>query len=115
MSSYLPCDEGVIRGAAEAPAATTGGAWVLVATILGSGMVFTDGTVVNVALPALQSALGATGSQVQWVVEAYALFLASLLLVGGSSGGYVRGDDGCLCWGRCCSPGLRVVRVCSGD
>jgi len=49
-------------------------------------MVFIDGTVVNVALPALQSALGATISQVQWVVESYTLFLAALLLVGGSLG-----------------------------
>jgi EmrB/QacA subfamily drug resistance transporter len=49
-------------------------------------MAFIDGTVVNVALPALQSALGATVSQVQWVVECYALLLAALLLVGGSLG-----------------------------
>ncbi len=49
-------------------------------------MAFIDGTVVNVALPALQSDLGATVVDVQWVVEAYALFLASLLLVGGSLG-----------------------------
>ena len=49
-------------------------------------MAFIDGTVVNVALPAMQSAFGATLSQVQWVVEAYALFLAALLLVGGSLG-----------------------------
>jgi hypothetical protein len=45
-----------------------------------------DGTVVNVALPALQSALRATLADVQWVVESYALFLATLLLVGGSLG-----------------------------
>src|ERR1700761_43399 len=49
-------------------------------------MAFIDGTVVNVALPALQSALGATVSQVQWVVESYALLLAALLLLGGSLG-----------------------------
>ncbi len=49
-------------------------------------MAFIDGTVVNVALPALQSALGATISQVQWVVESYALLLAALLLPGGSLG-----------------------------
>jgi EmrB/QacA subfamily drug resistance transporter len=65
---------------------TTSGPWVLAATILGSSMVFIDGTVVNVALPALQSALGATIAQVQWVVESYALFLAALLLIGGSLG-----------------------------
>ena len=84
--SNLPCEEGVIRTAAEAPAETRGGVWVLAATILGSSMVFIDGTVVNVALPALQRALVATVTDVQWVVEAYALFLAALLLVGGSLG-----------------------------
>src|SRR5438270_8507872 len=82
----LPCEEGVMRSAATAPAKTRGGVWVLAATILGSSMVFIDGTVVNVALPALQSALNATATDVQWVVEAYALFLAALLLVGGSLG-----------------------------
>jgi EmrB/QacA subfamily drug resistance transporter len=59
---------------------------VLAATILGSSMAFIDGTAVNVALPALQRDLGATVAQVQWVVEAYALFLSALLLVGGSLG-----------------------------
>lgn len=59
---------------------------VLVATILGSSMVFLDGTVVNLALPALQTAFDANVSVVQWIVEAYALTLASLLLVGGSLG-----------------------------
>jgi EmrB/QacA subfamily drug resistance transporter len=60
--------------------------YVLAATILGSSMVFIDGTVVNVALPALQSAFHATAIDVQWVIESYALFLAALLLVGGSLG-----------------------------
>jgi len=62
------------------------GAWILAATILGSSMAFIDGTVVNVALPALQISLHATVSDVQWVVESYALMLAALLLVGGSLG-----------------------------
>ena len=66
--------------------ATTNGHWILTATILGSSMAFIDGTVVNVALPALQSALHATLADVQWVVESYALFLAALLLIGGSLG-----------------------------
>ena len=60
--------------------------WTLVATILASAMTFIDGTVVNVALPALQADLHATITDVQWVVEAYALFLSSLILVGGSMG-----------------------------
>jgi EmrB/QacA subfamily drug resistance transporter len=63
-----------------------GGGVVLAATILGSSMAFIDGTVVNVALPALQNAFHASIADVQWVVEAYALMLAALLLVGGSLG-----------------------------
>ena len=58
--------------------------WILLASILGSSMGFIDGTVVNVALPVLQKALGATAAQVQWVVESYALALAALLLLGGA-------------------------------
>src|SRR5947209_7870468 len=49
-------------------------------------MAFIDGTVVNIALPALQTALHATVTDVQWVVESYALFLAALLITGGSLG-----------------------------
>ena len=49
-------------------------------------MTFIDGTVVNVALPALQAELHATITDVQWVVEAYALFLGALILVGGAMG-----------------------------
>src|SRR5439155_18709035 len=60
--------------------------WILAATILGSSMVFIDGTVVSVALPILQIDLGATVAEVQWVVEAYTLCLAALILVGGSLG-----------------------------
>ncbi len=62
------------------------GRWVLLATILGSSMVFLDGSTVNVALPALQDALGATVVDMQWVINGYTLFLASLLLLGGSLG-----------------------------
>jgi len=62
------------------------GRWVLAAAVLGSSLAFIDGTVVNVALPALQSDLHATLRQVQWVVESYALSLAALLLTGGSLG-----------------------------
>jgi EmrB/QacA subfamily drug resistance transporter len=75
-----------MRGTAAVPADANRGGWVLAATILASSMVFIDGTAVNVALPALQGALKATVTDVQWVVEAYALFLAALLLVGGSLG-----------------------------
>lgn len=82
-----PCDEGVIRASQTAiPCARESELWILAATILGSSMAFIDGTVVNVALPALQKALNATVFDVQWVVESYALFLAALLLAGGSMG-----------------------------
>jgi EmrB/QacA subfamily drug resistance transporter len=87
LATSSACDEVVIvSAAAEAPCSVPSRPWVLAATILASGMVFIDGTVVNVALPALQREFGATAAQVQWVIESYALFLASLLLVGGSAG-----------------------------
>ena len=81
-----PCDKAIMLAGSCTHPATTNGRWILAATILGSSMAFIDGTVVNVALPALQSALPATLADVQWVVEAYALILAALLLIGGSLG-----------------------------
>lgn len=89
MSNFIrsPCDEAVIRStAAIAPCARSSAPWILAATILGSSMAFIDGTVVNVALPALQSSLSATVVDVQWVVEAYSLTLAAFLLMGGALG-----------------------------
>src|SRR5580692_2776942 len=64
----------------------SGQRWTLIATIVASSMTFLDATVVNVALPALQTSLQATITDVQWVIEAYALFLGALILVGGSMG-----------------------------
>ncbi|MFM0345778.1 MFS transporter [Paraburkholderia sp. RL17-347-BIC-D] len=58
----------------------------LAATILGSSMAFIDGSVVNVALPSIQTELGASVAAIQWVVDAYLLFLGALVLVGGSLG-----------------------------
>jgi EmrB/QacA subfamily drug resistance transporter len=81
-----PCDEAAIRAGSCERRVTASGTWILAATILGSSMSFIDGTVVNVALPALQSALHASLAEVQWVLESYALFLAALLLTGGSLG-----------------------------
>src|SRR5437588_1972535 len=82
-----PCDENVIRSRpAAAPCSKSSGRWVLAATILASSMAFIDGTVVNVALPALQSSLNATAVDLQWVIEAYSLLLSAFLLVGGSLG-----------------------------
>jgi EmrB/QacA subfamily drug resistance transporter len=68
------------------PCTAQAGRWILAATILGSSMAFIDGTVVNVALPALQASLQTTVVGVQWVVESYGLFLGALILVGGSLG-----------------------------
>src|SRR5262249_14842221 len=82
-----PCAEGVIRGSpAVAPCSSEAAPWILAAPILGSRFAFIDGSVVTLALPALQSNLSATVIDVQWVVEAYALLLAALMLVGGSLG-----------------------------
>ena len=82
-----PCDEGAVLYGAETSARPHAAQrWTLVAAVLGSSMAFLDGTVVNVALPAIQRDLQATASQAQWVIESYALFLAALLLVGGALG-----------------------------
>jgi EmrB/QacA subfamily drug resistance transporter len=82
-----PCDEAALRSAAgDSPCKPQSGPWILAAAILGSSMGFIDGTVVNVALPALQSSFHATVVDVQWVVESYGLFLGALILVGGSAG-----------------------------
>ncbi|HEV7815900.1 MAG TPA: MFS transporter [Janthinobacterium sp.] len=82
-----PCYEGIPAKASAASLCQPGARpWVLAATILASSMVFIDGTVVNVALPALQREFKAGAGDVQWVVEAYALLLAALLLVGGTAG-----------------------------
>ena len=82
-----PCTEVFATPADTSPAcATTSRPWVLAATILGSSMAFIDSTIVNVALPALQSTLHATVVDVQWVIESYGLFLSALILVGGALG-----------------------------
>src|SRR4030088_693617 len=82
-----PCDETVTRSAgAEGPCNSDARLWILTATILGSSLAFIDGTVVNVALPAVQANFHATLVDVQWVVESYGVFLGALILVGGSLG-----------------------------
>ena len=65
---------------------TPQGRWVLAATVLGSAIVMLDSTVVNVALPRLGENLGADFAGLQWVISAYTLTLASLILIGGSLG-----------------------------
>jgi len=73
-------DDGLVRYASPR------GRWILVATILGSGIAFLDGTVVNVALPTIGRELHAGLASLQWTVNAYTLTLAGLLLLGGSLG-----------------------------
>lgn len=65
---------------------TPAGRWVLVTTVLGSGLVMIDGTVVNVALAHIGRELGAGFAGLQWTVNAYTLTLASLILLGGALG-----------------------------
>ncbi len=76
----------VDTSSANFPVSRRVGRWVLLATILGSGMAFIDSTAMNVVIPVLQSELNATIPQVQWIMEAYALFMSSLMLLGGSLG-----------------------------
>lgn len=65
---------------------STPGRWVLAVTVLGSGMAFLDGTVVNVALPTIGHDLGLSAGGLQWILNGYLLTLASLILLGGSLG-----------------------------
>ena len=81
----LPCDQAAIRAAASVPACTARRAWVLVAAVLGSTKAFVDESVVNVALPKIESDLHTTLSAMQWVVNAYTLCMSALLLVGGAT------------------------------
>ena len=82
-----PCNEGVIRsGKHDAKHREVSRSWVLAATILGSSLASVTTSAVNVALPNLQTALATTLVNAQWVVNAYTLFLAALILLGGSLG-----------------------------
>jgi MFS family permease len=79
-----PCDAGIIRATPAFPAALSDKRkrLTLVATILGSSMALIDGSVVNIALPAIQQALHADAASTQWIVNAYLLLLGALVLVG---------------------------------
>ena len=65
---------------------TVSGRWVLLATIGGSGLAMLDATVVNIALREIGSELGAGFTELQWIINAYTLTLAALILLGGSLG-----------------------------
>ena len=65
---------------------TAAGRWVLLATVLGSGVVMLDGTVVNIALPTIGRDFHTQLATLQWTVTAYTLTLAAFILIGGSLG-----------------------------
>jgi EmrB/QacA subfamily drug resistance transporter len=75
--------------AGEVRMGTAAGRWVLVTTVLGSGIVMIDGTVVNVALERIGTELDAGFTGLQWTVNAYTLTLAALILLGGSLGDHL--------------------------
>ena len=79
-----PCDAGV--AAAVLPCSNQHPRATLAATILGSSVAFIDGSVVNVALPALARDLGAGPAELSWTVNAYLLPLGALILLGGGAG-----------------------------
>ena len=85
-AQHPPCDQGVIQAQPEPGQANPRKRLALAATVLGSSMAFIDGSVVNVALPAMRAALKADAAQVQWIVNAYLLLLGALVLIGGSAG-----------------------------
>lgn len=82
-----PCDEARIRSRGTVfPCPQRDKPWVLVTAILGSSLAFIEGSVVNLALPALQASLDATSTDLQWVVNVYLLVLGAFMLTGGSLG-----------------------------
>jgi EmrB/QacA subfamily drug resistance transporter len=76
----------VTEPASQVAFSSSAGRWVLVVAVLGSGVAFLDGTVVNVALPDIGRDLDASTSALQWILNGYLLTLASLILLGGSLG-----------------------------
>jgi EmrB/QacA subfamily drug resistance transporter len=81
-----PCLSAAASGSDYQPCQPVDRKSILIMTILGSSLAFMDGSVVNVALPTFQTTFYATSSEVQWVVQSYALFCAALLLLGGALG-----------------------------
>ncbi len=82
-----PCEEAAALAAPETPGcAAHAKRWVLAGTVLASSLVFLEATVINVALPAIQDALGASVAMMQWIASTYTLALAALTMVGGALG-----------------------------
>src|ERR1700683_4715490 len=89
-SRAQPCDEAAIRATAAAGnCAANAKPWVLAATILASSIAYIDQSVVNVALPAIETELATSVAVIQWLVNAYTLCLSAFVLTGGAAGGLV--------------------------
>jgi MFS family permease len=86
-SRSSPCDEATIRATpASGDCAAAAKPWVLLVAILASSISYIDESVVNVALPAIETDLGASIVVIQWLVNAYTLTLSAFLLLGGAAG-----------------------------
>ena len=82
-----PCREGVIRSVrADPDCVASQRKWILAAAIVGSTIAYLDESVMDVALPAIQADLKTSVAVIQWIVNAYMLFLTALLLIGGAAG-----------------------------
>lgn len=82
-----PSDDAVMRSAPETPGcASHAKRWVLGSTILGSSVVFVEGSVINIALPAIQDGVHTSVAELQWIGSVFTLLLATLTLLGGSAG-----------------------------
>ena len=87
-SDSVPCAEATIRSVEQRSVCSplTKKFWTLTIAILGSSIAFLDGSVVNVAMPAIANDLNADATAIQWIVNGYQLPLAALLVVGGAAG-----------------------------
>jgi EmrB/QacA subfamily drug resistance transporter len=97
------------------------GKWIMASTILASAMAFIDATALNVALPSLQKTLNASGTDLFWILNAYLLMLASLIILGGSLGDklgrkkiFITGIIIFICGSAACglSPDVNFLIVC---
>ncbi|TWV99355.1 MFS transporter [Chitinophaga pinensis] len=71
---------------ATVPLSSAAGRWIMISAIMASAMAFIDGTALNVVLPSIQKSMHASGTDLFWILNAYLLMLAALMLIGGSLG-----------------------------